>query len=115
MAQQKLLNARIKWKRDSASNWEFKDPVLLNGEIIIVDTAAGDIRFKVGDGTKKYSQLPFTDEGLKQDISSKQAKITANGILKGNNGTISAAVAGTDYAAASHTHNYLPLAGWTSC
>ena len=113
MAQQKLLNARIKWKRDSASNWEFKDPVLLNGEIIIVDTAAGDIRFKVGDGTKKYSQLPFTDEGLKQDISSKQAKITANGILKGNNGTISAAVAGTDYAAASHTHNYLPLAGGT--
>lgn len=63
MAQQKLLNARIKWKRDTASNWESKDPVLLNGEIIIVDTAAGDIRFKVGDGTKNILSylLPMKD------------------------------------------------------
>ncbi len=37
---------------------------------------------------------------------SRQAKITASGLLKGNgSGTISAAVAGTDYAAANHgTH-----------
>lgn len=80
MAQQKLLNARIKWKRDTASNWESKDPVLLNGEIIIVDTAAGDIRFKVGDGTKKYSQLPFTDEGLKQDIANAAKTTVSNTI-----------------------------------
>ena len=36
-----------------------------------------------------------------------------NGLLKGNGTTISAAVAGTDYAAASHTHPYLPLTGGT--
>lgn len=37
--------------------------------------------------------------------TSKQDKITANGILKGNGtGGVTAAVAGTDYAAASHTH-----------
>ena len=30
------------------------------------------------------------------------------GILKGNGSTVAAAVAGTDYAAASHTHSYIP-------
>ena len=34
----------------------------------------------------------------------KQDKIGVSGLLKGNGTTISAAVAGTDYAAANHTH-----------
>lgn len=38
--------------------------------------------------------------------TTRQAKITASGILKGDgDGTVTSAVAGTDYAAASHTHN----------
>ena len=50
-------NARIRQKRDTSANWTAKDPILLDGEIIIVDTASGSVRKKVGDGTKKYSQL----------------------------------------------------------
>ncbi len=39
--------------------------------------------------------------------TSRQAKITASGILKGDGaGTVTAATAGTDYAEASHTHGY---------
>lgn len=57
----KIFNTRIKNKRDTEANWTSKNPVLLNGEIIVVDTASGETRFKVGDGTKKYSQLPFQD------------------------------------------------------
>ena len=44
----------------------------------------------------------------------KQPKIMANGLLKGDgNGGVSAAAAGTDYAAASHNHDssYLKLSG----
>ena len=44
----------------------------------------------------------------------KQTKITAKGLLKGNgSGGVSAAAAGTDYAAASHNHDssYLKLSG----
>ena len=38
--------------------------------------------------------------------TTRQAKITASGILKGDgDGTVTSAVAGTDYAEASHTHN----------
>lgn len=51
--------ARISLKRDSASNWEANNPVLLDGEIAIVDTASGEIRIKIGDGGTTYNNLPF--------------------------------------------------------
>lgn len=34
-----------------------------------VDTSAGDIRVKVGDGTRKYSELPFLDEAIYSKIT----------------------------------------------
>ena len=48
-----------------------KNEVLLDGEKIIVVTAAGQTRFKVGDGVKTFSQLPYTDETLNEAISKK--------------------------------------------
>lgn len=35
---------------------------LLSGEIAIVEVAANDIRFKVGDGTHKFSDLPYASD-----------------------------------------------------
>lgn len=61
----KIFKTRIKQRRDTSANWESKNPVLLNGEVIIVDTANGETRTKTGDGTKTYTQLPFDDEGTK--------------------------------------------------
>lgn len=100
---QKVINARHQFSRDTSANWTASDPVLLDGEIVIVDTDAGDVRYKVGDGTKKYSQLPFTDEkyvhttgaetvaGAKRftsDITAgtadtAQAYVRANGYIEG--------------------------------
>lgn len=65
------LNTRIQTRRDTAANWESKNPVLLNGEMIIVTTNAGDIRLKIGDGIKTYTQLPFQDETLYNALSGK--------------------------------------------
>lgn len=62
---------RIKQKRDTSANWTANDPVLLDGEIIIVDTASGSVRKKVGDGVKKYSQLPFDDEEFYNALAEK--------------------------------------------
>lgn len=70
------FNARIKLKRDTAVNWTVNNPVLLNGEIILIDTDSGELRAKVGDGTKTYTSLPFTDEILRNLITNKQDKIT---------------------------------------
>ena len=72
----KTYNARVKNKRDTSANWTANDPVLLNGEVIIVDTAAGNVRYKVGDGSKKYSQLPFADEAIIASIPTKTSDIT---------------------------------------
>ena len=65
-------NVRIQNKRDTSANWEINNPVLLAGELIVVDTNAGSTRFKVGDGTKTYTQLPFQDEALYNVLSGKQ-------------------------------------------
>ena len=63
------FNVRIQLKRDTDANWRAKDPQLLAGEMVFVDTNSGEVRTKVGDGTKKYSALPFTDEVLRNLVS----------------------------------------------
>ena len=70
---EKTLNSRIKQKRDTSANWTTRNPVLLNGEIILVDTADGELRMKVGDGSKSYTQLPFMDEALRSLFSNTYA------------------------------------------
>lgn len=44
-------------------------------------------------------------------FTAKQNKITATGLLKGTSGGIVAATAGTDYAAANHTHTAANITG----
>lgn len=72
-----ILNTRVKWKRDTSANWTTNNPVLLDGEIIIVDTNAGETRFKVGNGTSTYTQLPFQDEYVLNQIPNVSNFITA--------------------------------------
>ncbi len=38
--------------------------MLLDGELALAKTAAGALRMKCGDGTKKFTELPFLDEPL---------------------------------------------------
>ena len=73
----KQFNSRIKWKRDTSANWTANNPVLLDGEIIIVDTNAGETRFKVGNGTSAYTQLPFQDEYVLNQIPNVSNFVTA--------------------------------------
>lgn len=65
----KTFNTRISLKKDTNSNWTQNDPVLLDGEMIIVTTDAGDVRMKIGDGTSTYTELPFTDEKIINSIT----------------------------------------------
>ena len=64
-----LINARMQQKKDTAANWTNNNPVLLNGEMIVVETSTGAIRLKVGDGVKTFNQLPFLDETLRALIT----------------------------------------------
>ena len=65
----KELKTRIKWRRDTSANWTNNNPVLLDGEVIIVNTDVGETRFKIGDGIKTYTQLPFQDEAIRNLIN----------------------------------------------
>ena len=97
MANNATYSGRVKHKRDTAANWEkVKDTFQpFEGELIIVDTAAGATRFKVGryDSSKSrllyYGELPFTDEYLYSATNEKLGQISE--IIDGK-------------AAKSHTH-----------
>lgn len=73
----KIFNTRVKNKRDTEANWKSKNPVLLDGEIIIVTTTSGDTRFKVGDGNKTYNQLPFQDQKTRDLIPSVDSSLSS--------------------------------------
>ena len=72
------LNTRIQSKRDTSANWTQNNPVLLDGEVIVVDTNSGDVRFKVGNGTSTYTQLPFQDEAIYNELNTKLTTPTGN-------------------------------------
>ena len=71
----KDLKARLKLKYDLYANWIANDPVLLAGEaaIAVIPAETGAvvqepcILIKIGDGTKKFSQLPFVS-GIAADV-----------------------------------------------
>lgn len=124
------IKGRMKQKRDTAANWEAKNPVILNGEIVLVDTKVGELRAKIGDGAKKYSQLPFSDEVLRNLITDKASKDDIPTALKNPNAiTFTGASTGTYDGSSALTINIpkgsaeaytqftqvvvsLPLSGW---
>lgn len=52
------MAARIRLVKDTTENWLKFDPVLLDGEVGIEVTPAGD-KIKIGDGTSKWSELSY--------------------------------------------------------
>lgn len=70
----KTINSRVKHKKDTQSNWQAKNPVLLNGEIVLVECTDG-IRMKIGDGATNYSSLPFADEILRTYVQETLATL----------------------------------------
>ena len=74
----------IRHKRDTAANWTNHNPVLLNGELILVDTAEGQLRVKIGDGIKTYTQLPFMDDALRTlitDVDNNNSKVVLKDLI----------------------------------
>jgi hypothetical protein len=58
-----VLNARVKQKVDTEANWIADEPtlgVILDGEqAFVIDEAGVAVNFKIGDGTKLFSELPY--------------------------------------------------------
>ena len=57
-----ILKTRIQLRNDTAANWTTHNPVLLAGEVGIErDTN----KFKIGDGVKTWSALPYAGAQIK--------------------------------------------------
>lgn len=88
----KTLLAQIKQRSDTAANWTAKNPIISDGELIIVTTNAGEKRFKVGDGEKTFTQLPYADENILSKIKTYTA---GDGISISDTGVISSTGGGS--------------------
>ena len=88
----KTLLAQIRQRSDTAANWTAKNPIISDGELIIVTTNAGEKRFKVGDGEKTFTQLPYADENILSKIKNYTA---GDGINISDTGVISSTGGGS--------------------
>lgn len=74
---EKTFNTRIQLKYDTYQNWTTNDPVLKAGEMALATiesnvtgvNSAPTVLIKVGDGTHKYSELPYAS-GKAADVYS---------------------------------------------
>lgn len=87
------IYSRVHNKKDTSVNWDDLNPVLLDGEIILVACEDGEIRLKVGDGVTPYKELPFTDSAVREllngKLSTQQSAEDADKVLGiGSDGTV---------------------------
>jgi hypothetical protein len=58
-----ILNARVQQKKGTEAEWLAQEaelgPILDGEQAFVVDTAGVGINFKIGDGTKLFSELPY--------------------------------------------------------
>lgn len=81
MSTEKTINTRIKLKRDEESEWDLRNPIILNGEVVLVDGDDGRLRAKIGDGTSTYSALGFIDHIHVITEENKDEDIPTNAIM----------------------------------
>lgn len=55
------LRTRIAIKRDTEANLSAKNPILLKGEIFLVDATDGTLKVKIGDGVSTFNALDFQE------------------------------------------------------
>lgn len=84
--------ASVQVRRDSKANWESVNPILLNGEAAYEQDTD---MFKIGDGVKRYSDLPYHNKVGPQGKPGPTPQISMN-VSTGNPGTsASVSVTGT--------------------
>ena len=53
------INAIISLKRDTLENWILYDPILHEGELVVVWINSNEVKLKVGDGERRFLVLPY--------------------------------------------------------
>jgi hypothetical protein len=66
-------------RRDTEANWQSINPIIANGELIIVDTDEG-IKIKIGDRVSHFNELEYIDKPITDVLSQKANKSELNSI-----------------------------------
>lgn len=54
------LNTRIVLRNDTIENWSASNPILLQGElVVVVDKFFDTVKLKIGDGERHFADLPY--------------------------------------------------------
>ena len=108
----KTINVKLKQRIDTEANWISKDPILLEGEVAYTK---GTSKYKIGDGTNKWSVLPYyeamtsTDRSKFDGITNGANKTTVDSALSSTstnpvqNKVVNSALAGKSNT--NHTHD----------
>lgn len=98
-----MIKTRIRHKRDTVANWTAENPILLNGEIAIVDDG-NSTKLKIGDGSTAYNSLPFYVS--EADLNNATGVIP---IANGGTGATTASKALSNLGAAPSSHSHSSL------
>lgn len=58
-------------RRDTEANWISANPIIANGEQIIVDMPDESIKIKIGDGVKYFNELEYIDKPITEALDQK--------------------------------------------
>ncbi|MGN0621119.1 MAG: hypothetical protein ACI4I9_04555 [Porcipelethomonas sp.] len=75
----KILNAKILHVANSTAQWAEEESVIPRGMLCVEFTASGATKIKIGDGTKTFSDLPYTDS---TDLSNYYSKSETENAIK---------------------------------
>ena len=62
-------------KIDTEENWTSSNPIIENGEIVIVVTADGSKRLKAGDGTTPFNELDYIDSNISEELINQKTQV----------------------------------------
>lgn len=54
---------KVPFTKQSETYWRELDPILMDGEVVLVSDDVGGVRIKVGNGTSTFTELPFITSG----------------------------------------------------
>jgi hypothetical protein len=67
----------VKHYRDSLENFDQANPILLNGQIVIIDGEDGQLYVKVGDGLTRFKVLPIYELILSSELDNIRTTISS--------------------------------------
>ena len=68
------VKSLIQYGRDTASNWSSKNPVLMEGEVVIayIDSTRTKFRMKIGNGSSSFNSLPWIEPQVSDTLGTSK-------------------------------------------